>query len=264
MKNVLIYAMGAVLVFFVVKAEIDRRSYNSEIVELHNQLAEAAKTIEIKDNLFMKKTIEVEDLKSVISSWEHVNEIDKKTIKELANLLKAKQEELLTANRLAIKWKKAYEAQVEGRQDDVPGEGDVKRTKVSFSKDFGYIGVEGYTLTDPPQAYVKVQQNRPLMLSLALTQDRKGVWKTYVTSSESDVGVDVVVSAVNPYLLKDKWYEKLSLTTSLAGDSDAFMASFGVSYDFGSFVLGPSVFALYSDRVSVAYGANLSWKPFKR
>jgi len=253
---------GVVLLLFIVLAgvmTIKKNSYESRITELQNAVAQRDVTIETQKGVFQKLTLQSKDLSSLLDSKDE-------QIQLLQKELKKGKEELLTANSLVVRWKKAYEAQVAGHQTEVPPvvPGGIVRKKVEFEKDFGYIGVSGFTLTDPPEATLKVQQNRPLKLSVAVSQDKDGTWKSRATSSEENMAIDITLAAVNPWLLEPRWYENIGLSVDLGGGT-GFLAGVGASYKIGKFEVGPKGwFTIGGGGVGGFVGAQLLWHPFAR
>lgn len=255
---------ASVVVVLLGVIEYQRRIHSAELRGLRNQVASRDQTVEIKDGLYRRATLEVENLTALL-------ETSRKEVSSLKDELAGDRQKLLTVTELAVKWKRAYEAEASAHQEDLPPvvapsgsdtESSAVRKKVTFARDFGYIGVDGYTLTDPAYAWVRVVQKRPLVLTLALSQGDDGKWSTYVTSSEKDVGVDVRLSAVNPKLLSQKWYEKIGVQGTVAV-GPGLVSAVGVTYRLGSLQLGPV--AAYSPSISGAmYGVSVTWHPFSR
>lgn len=252
------------IVVFMVKMYLDKEALKDRVADLHNEIAQTSKTIEIQKGVFQKATSELSDLEEILDSIARGSKQDREKIEKLMKELDKRNEDILNVTRFALMWRKPYEGEAEANQLVVPPEkeGDPERKKVEFQKDFGYIGVNGFTLTDPAYSWVKVEQKRPLKVTLALSQDKRGRWNTYATTSEDNVAVDIEVASVNPKVLDKKWYEKISVDTSL-GVGSGIVASAGLSYDFGSFSLGPAVFTAVGDgRGDVYWGANFGWRPF--
>lgn len=260
--------VGLILVLGVI-IFYQKRSYENQVIDLYNQIAISSETVEFHKNAYEKKTLEVKDLEDVLKSFKEQGDLDKETIGELLARIEKLKEEVLAANRVAIRWKEAYEAEAAAHQSEEPpppgSDPDVIRTRVAFEKDFGYVGVEGYTLTNPAFAWVKVKQNRPLFLTMAITQSRDKSWNTYVTSSEDNVDVDITLSAVNPFFLKEKWYEKLTLDSGIDFSSTYVSPYAGLSYPVGPFdVSGGARLNPNSSGVGWYSTINYSWAPFKR
>ena len=255
-----IVAMAALLLAGVVYSVLHELSHSKETAALRNELASKDKTIEVAKGVYERLTIESSNLSKLLSSKDS-------EIVELKKVIKKNDESILVATTVTATWKKAYEALVKGVQTDVPGSQptDPARKKVSFDKDFGYIGVSGYTLTDPAEAWVSVKQNRPLRLTVTVTQDDSGKWKTRVASSEENIAYDITLASVNPKMLAERWYERLSLAVEFGGGPDAAIAGLGADVRLGKFRIGPMVWALAGiGKFSMYYGVTFGWSPFKR
>jgi hypothetical protein len=228
-------------------------SYKKQIINLQNEVAKRDQTIEVSKDVFTRLT--------AISDTA-LNQLDASKAENAAlqKQLKDTKAQVLSAQAVAIKWKKAYEASVKGTQTEEAG-----RKKVSFNKDFGYIIAEGWTLTDPPEAFIRVKQGRPLKLSLVMTQSPDKSWRSYVTSSEENIGVDIEVSSVNPYILEANWYEKIGLHADV-GVGNGLLIGVGASYKIGKFTIGPTAWgAINWDLQPKGYlGATFGWNPFQR
>lgn len=241
---------------------IVRSSYENKIRDLQNQIAESSVTIEEKDGQYARLMVQTDDLKDLLDKKD-------KQIQELDRTLRQNKEELLTANTLVVKWKKAFESAANAQQSDVPTPSkdpdhpEVIRKRVDFDKDFGPILVSGFTLTDPPEAYVKVRQQRPLKLSLFVSQAADGKWTSRAISDDENSEVDIAVAAVNPYLLERKWYEKISLSIELGG-ATGLLAGVGAGYEIGNFDVGPKFWVTYTGKVDTYVGLGLTWRPFQR
>lgn len=251
------------LLVVVIWGAVGKWSTDKEMARLRNEAASKDQTLEVQKGLYTKLSLESDDLKSLLNSKDV-------QIQELLSQVKKSKEDLLTANQLVVQWKKAYEGAANANQTHVDpvDPGKPGRDKVTFDKDFGMIGVKGYTLTNPPEAWVSVNQLKPLKITVAVTQDANKQWHSYATSSDENTTVDIALASVNPYVLEPKWYEKLQLNATLAGGSsgDGFgiLAGIGVGYKIKQFDIGPSVFVGISTKVAPYFGAQFSWRPFER
>jgi hypothetical protein len=210
--------------------------------------------------VFEKLAIESSDLK---------NKLDQRDtqIKMLLDDVKKSGEELLAVNTMSLSWKKAYEALVNGVQTSIPSAnpGGQRRDKVEFEKDWKYIRASGYTITNPPEAYVKVEQVKPLKISVTIGQMDDGSWKSRVTSSEENVSVDITLAAVNPKIFDIKWYERLGTSIDLGIGTSGFLGGVGASLLIGKVDIGPKVWFTAGDNgVHPFYGAAITWHPWAR
>jgi len=261
LKQYGILAIIAGLLVVVVWGAVGKWQTDKELARLRNEAASKDQTIEIQKGLYTKLVIESDNIKSLLDSKDL-------QIKELLGQVKKNDEDLLTANQLVVQWKKAYEGLATANQTHVePTQpGQPGRDRVSFNKDFGMIGVKGYTLTNPAEAWVSVNQLKPLKITVAVTEDKNHQWHSYATSSDENTAVDIALSGVNPYILEPKWYEKVQFNAVLAGGNtqNGFggLVGLGVSYKIKQFDVGPAAFLGIGTTVSPYFGATFAWRPF--
>lgn len=244
--------LGTLLVVGALYFAWHKHSVETQIRELQNRVAQRDQTIEVQKGIFAKLTQQVSDLKTAIDTSTEEG-------KRLADEVKKSKAELVSVSNAVVQLKEQV-AKGKGQQQDLGG----GRTKITFDQDFGYARVSGYTITNPPDYELHLGPGgKPLKLTLALTQQKDGSWKTLTSSSDPNVAVDIGVTAVNPNVLKAKWYEGLRLNMDL-GVGDGVLAGVGASARFGRFDVGPKVWALTLDGGKVFYGGSLSWAPFAR
>ena len=230
-------------------------SYNKTITQLQNDVASKDKTIEVTKGVYEKLAMDSRNLQALLDRTN--SEVD-----SLVKELDKRDEDLLTANNMAVYWKNKYTATGTGTQTTIPGP-HCDRIKVAFAKDFGYIGVEGYTITSPPEFWVSVANKRPLKLTLVVGRLKDGSWKADVTSSEDNVGVDIAIAAVDTSLFAPAWYTKIGVGVDLGVGAQGFLGGVGVSYGFGRFEVGPKVWVdVGGSGVGVFYGASILWHPW--
>lgn len=264
-KHLLVVALSLVVLILLGMHFLDKRSADKEKVDLQNQLALRDKTIEEKNGLY-------EHL--AISSSGVIGQLDESNaqVKALKEQLKKSGEQLDNATSVALNWKKAYEGVANATQSTVPSTDTspsaASRIRVDFNENWGYISAKGYTLTSPPEAFVHVQQDRPLKLTVALSQDKTGAWHSYTTSSEDNVNADITVSAVNPSLRNERWYERIGVAADLGIGSQstgaALLLGVGATLQIGQFDVGPSIWMTVSDHADKFYGASMVWHPWGR
>lgn len=257
-EYVLVAAGVAAIVFFGYRCGGESRS--KEVAELTKKLAAAHQTIEVGKNLYAEKLLEIKDLTLILDT-------SREEIKALKGQLEKTGAELLTHQKLVLKWKTAYEKLLEASQTDEPppdppkpGECPVIRKRVDFQGDLGPIHASGHTLTDPAQAYLKLEQIVPLTLSVSVTQEKDGTWKSYATTSDDNVVVDVSLAGVNPYILEPKWYQKIwvELGATFLGDPAATIHAgyYGDRYSVGGTCYGTTSNA-------AGCGVTFGFRPFK-
>lgn len=244
-----------------------RRLYAKERLDLQNQLAEKSKTEEIKDGLYTKLVVQTNDLNAALNASDS-------QVKELEQQVKQDKEDLYNVTQVGINWEKSYEKLAKAQQSDggvtQTDGGVVARARVDFDAEFPDVGVgcKGYTLTNPPEQDVNVWQLQPLKLTLALSQDKTKAWHAYVTSNLPGIKPDIGVTEVNPYLLEEKWYEKLAVRGDLGLGTTSgglgLLLGVGATYQIGKFEVGPAAWFTASDRVDKYLGVMGAWHPFMR
>lgn len=257
-KFAFVFVTIACLGVFLLGKQCGSKSRDQEIAGLSTKLAASEKTVEVKDGLFATKVVEINDLTALFNSskgeWAKQNDVLKKQVSDM-------NARLLTAQQLTLQWKKAYEAELSATQGTVPPSdgGGKTRERVDFAGDLGPIHASGYTMTDPADAHLKLEQTRPLLLSVSVARASDGTWTSLVTSSDPDVDVKVGVAGVDLAAVKPTWRQRVWLDLGV----NAFFspgASFGLSYHFDTWSLGASCVAWSA---GLGCGANLGFKIFK-
>lgn len=251
-------AIVSLIVVFIIGVSIKNRIQKAREIELLNQIAFKDKTVEEGKGTYTKLELQLQNVQSVL---------DQKSVQvqDLEAQVKKDGQDIQSATSVSLKWKQAYEASVAASQSTVPPQnGQPERKRVDFSQDFGYIHTTGYTLTDPAYAWLKLEQTKPLTLTMAVTQGKDKTWRAYVTSSDSNMSADIVVSAVNPDINTIRWYERLSVIGQIGVGSSGVLAGAGLGLQLNRFDFGPSVWASVTDKASVFYGLHVAWHPFAR
>lgn len=268
LKSTLIFA-GVVLLMAVVGAigfTVSSNIAQGKIVALQNEVAKRDTTIEVQKGVYQKLTLQNKDLRELLDK-------DDVQLKLLQEQLAKSGANLLAANTLIVKLKTDLKSSgnVVVMEPD-PKYPDIVRLGLDSKDDFAPFRVTGEVVTDcsmeqnnVPSASLKLSQTRPLKLSVVVSQDKDGTWKTSTTSSEENFQIDIGLSAVNPYMLEPKWYEKIGLQAEIAAGS-GILVGVGATYKIGKFQVGPKVWgAMNWDLTPRGYaGVTLGWNPFER
>lgn len=267
LKGALISAgiLLAVVVALAVAFTLNRRSYESRIVDLQNQVAARDKTVEIATGLYQKKTLQAQDLQKLL---------DKKDtqVKELQQQLDKTGAQLLTVSSLNIQLKNQI---AKGQATVVvtpPQNSSGKSTfAVSRKEDFGPFEVNcKMNGTEPVTpglvgSEISLTQPRLFKLNVVVSQDKDGTWRTTATSSDETFKIDIDLAAVNPLLLEPRWYEKIGLNTEVGiGTDPGLLVGLGATYEVGHFEVGPKVWVTIDRGVSPFFGASFGWHPFAK
>lgn len=268
LKSALISAgvLLAVIVALAAAFTLNRRSYEAKIVDLQNQVAARDKTTEVQVGLYQKLTIQSTNLQSLVDSKDQ-------QIIELKNQLDKTGAQLLTASSLVVQLKDQI---AKGTATTVvvtkPTTPDGKPTfSINQVQEFGpfEVGCEmsGTEPVTPNQVgyEIKLTQPRVFKLSVVVSQDKDGTWRTSTTSSDEDFKVDIGLAAVNPLLLAPKWYEKIGFDAELGiGTNPGLLAGIGASYEIGHFQIGPKAWVVLDKGASPYFGASMTWHPFAK
>lgn len=244
-------------------------SYKKQITALQNDVALRDKTIELQAGVYQKLSIQSHGLQDMLNQQDV-------QLAALQEQLAKNGADLLTATTLIVKLKK--ELQSHGNVVVAPTDPtypDIIHATIDSKEDFAPFRVTGDIVADcsmredvtavPVRALLRMSQTRPLRLSVIVSQDKDGTWKTSTTSSEDNFQIDIGLAAVNPYMLESKWYEKIGLHADV-GVGTGILVGLGASYKIGKFTVGPTVWgAMNWDLAPKGYlGATLGWNPFQR
>lgn len=210
-----------------------KRKGDQRIAELATELAKSTETIELTTGLYSQVVVQVEDLTSLLNTKDEKIAALKQTIDEMDG-------KLLVTEQISLRWKRAYEQALAAQQtEEPPTDPDgTPRKRVEFEGTLGPIKAHGHTLTDPPEAFLKLEQLVPLTLTMNVVQNRDGTWTTLVTSSDDNLDVKVDLAGVDPLVLSQKWYQKIwmELSVGFIGDplASAGLRYYGDRFSFGA------------------------------
>lgn len=222
-----------------------------DITALKLQLAKSEETTELATQLYVRKLQDMEKLDVLLNT-------EREEVKRLKKFLDETDAKLLATQQIALKWKKAYEAVLDANQTDgPPDEGGVTRKRVDFAGNIGPLHASGHTLTDPAEAFLKFEQIVPLVLTVAVAQNKDKTWSTYVTSSDENVDVKINLAGVNPLVLSPKWYQRFWWDTHLYGLGDTGVSA-GLSWRGDNAAFGVSCAAVGDGKAcGVNFGLRL-------
>lgn len=242
---------------------IREQAHNAEIVKLKNEIALRDKTIEVQQGVYQKLTIQAHDLSKLL---------DDKDVEltALRKQLKQQGSDLLTANTIIASLKKELESAGNVKPPEPTETAIIRKVEFDSGADFDPFEVSGYTTVncekpDERSAQLHMKQRTPLKFSVIVSQDKDGTWRTSTSSSSDKFDVNIALAAVNPYILEEKWYEKLSFVLEAGiGTNPGLLAGGGVDVEIGKFDVGPRVWAVVDRGASPYFGASIAWHPFKK
>lgn len=267
-QNWTIVGLSAAVLAFVIYAGFQKGQYESRIVTLQNAAAAKDVTIETAQGVYQKLAQQVDGTNGLLDQKDQ-------QLSALQRQLDKAGQQILTATSVTVGLKKPLASSASAKQTVVPSSvpivgqppalTEVQRKRVDFTKDFGWLAVTGYALTDPADAFVTVSQQRPLKISLIISEGPDGSWRSSATSSEQDVSVDIGLAAVNKRVIEPRWYEKIGVDAMAAAGATGFLGGLALSYDFTAIDVGPAIYGTIGPSGAVVYyGATVSWHPFRR
>lgn len=259
--GVLLVAILGVAIAFTASNAAHRK----EVTALQNEIAKRDQTIETQKGVYDRLAIQSKDLRTLL---------DQKDVqlKALQQQLKEQGATLLTATSLIVQLRKQLNSTttvvVEPSDPRYP---DIVRAAIDSKDDFSPFKVTGELVADCsmeptlPTVQLHLSQMRPLKLNVVVSQDKTGTWRTSTTSSEDNFQIDIGLSAVNPYMLEAKWYEKIGFHADV-GIGSGVLVGLGASYKIGKFTVGPTVWgSMGLDLQPKGFvGATMGWNPFQR
>ena len=202
--------------FMAYKAESKERELKKALVEYTNELARSD-SLEVVAGGWEKRAIEVTQLAKLLE----------KDNDHLLESIDSRDQEIVSLTKSSLKWKGLYvslkDTELVSDTTIVDGMGN-KRHKVDFSFVDGLNKVQGYTLTNPPEANVKFDWTRSLNLTTVLTRDEQGGWFAYVDSPDTSfIPLDID---------SNSWYNNFWWGLGVAGSSTGMGANLGLSYQY--------------------------------
>ena len=213
--------------FMAYKAESKERELKKALVEYTNELARSD-SLEVVAGGWEKRAIEVTKLSKLLE----------KDNDHLLESIDSRDQEIVSLTKSSLKWKGLYISlkNAESVTDTViVDDMGSTRYKVNFSFIDGLNKVQGYTLTNPPEANIKFEWTRPLNLTTVLTKDSYNSWFAYIDSPDTNfVPIDIDVK-IDPTVINtnsNSWYNNFWWGLGVAGSSTGMGANLGLSYQY--------------------------------
>jgi len=222
------YLSWILVAIFIMYIYIDKRSSLNEIKGLWDTIGNlrfklvATKDFTSKSSLQVTNSKKVEEqLKSKLSfASDSINTEWKKKMSVLMATVKAKNEKLKGNILVEAYWETKFDSVVNVLQSKV---GD--RDKITFYRKFSTVIINGFTLTNPPFAYLTVKRE-PIVLNVTVTATEDKLHNVYVVSSDSDLIFRDVKSSFVGFTTKSTFWDKMKkaprLKLGFSGD-DTFI-----------------------------------------
>lgn len=256
--KIILAVLAMAMAAFGVVSYVKSTEEHKKKIEAQNEIARLSVVIEEKDGSWSRLSQQSEE---IISSLESKN-------RDLADIVRERSETILSLNETIANFSPT---KIVVRRTNVTevttGAGEEERVTVSFAENVDPVRVEGFTITNPPEAEVTVSFTRPLRLHTAITQQEDGSWRTYVSGDWPNLQIENIETVVNPRLTRPRgFFDRLSLVTAVAASTkfDSFFVGANILYDVNeSFSFGPMIGAsVVEDRSSAVLGLSVQWHMF--
>lgn len=240
-----------------------KSSFNELRSNMNNEIAKLQQTVKEKEDLYSMKALEVDNLSA--------------KNRELQKIINSRDEEILSLTEINIRLKNEIFEIRNALQEVLDANGNVvppdpncesclsgKRFKVSFEQEKNYLKVSGFTLTNPPEATIKVEWVKDLILDLYLTKDSSNGFKVYLQSNDSSVEKIQLKLSVDPNILNYKWYEKIAVGGNVVV-GEGISSTINIMWQFfPEWVIGPAFTAEYDGiKLRKFVGISTFWFPFR-
>lgn len=240
------------------------KKHNTEVRNLHNKLALSEQLVRETKDAWSSRAIEVENLKSENA--------------QLQKVIKNNDEEIFAISQVSLRWQNKYYQIRDARQTIVsalaasqPASLSVYcadcikdlRFRVDFNQTQDDLKVSGYTVTNPPEAFVNLEWQKDLTLNLTLTRDKSKSFKVYLDSKSNSVIPVSLNLKIDPSILERKWYEKIGVGADILGSQYGFATSIRAFYAVKSnLFVGAAVQMQFVGQFQSFYGVSVGWLPF--
>ena len=212
--------------------------HGKQITKLSNQIAQQQKTIKTTKTAYSKLAL--------------INDSLSATNKDLNNIIAKSNQQILAKTQAYLKLKEVNKT-IKAKQTQL----QTNRTRVDFDLYSPPTKVLGYTLTNPPEASIRLSYDS-IKLEILLTQ-ANNTWHTHVDTNNPDITIDLDLQ-VNPEVLKPKWYQKIAFQAGI-GINKTLTTHIAASYQITSKIhIGPVLYLHYP--FSYTAGATIIYFPF--
>lgn len=124
-------------------------------------------------------------------------------IRELLDVVKQKDGTIKSLTAFAASWRPDT-VTIAGQIDTIYTRLDTKRLRVSFDTEIQGDNVSGWTLTNPPEAQIRLTK-RPVAFAVALVERKDGAYETVITTDNPWLTISAASGKVIPYQKTRFW-----------------------------------------------------------
>lgn len=214
-KYLVAVLLGIILILGGVLAYRDY-NYRKQLDDVTNQLAEKMEQVQETETAVSKMAVEAEDIKTKNKELQRIIKKRDQDILALSEInLKLKDENLKFENENARETVVDNSGNVVTDPTKIPNELKDLRLRVDFEKEQDIIKVEGFTLTNPAYAELKITHTKPLKLEFILTKDDNDNFSLYLDSKDTTVVPTEISLKVDPSIFDLKWYQRFGVEANV-------------------------------------------------
>ncbi len=205
-KKHITWLIIALLVSFIL---VSRRSSLNQVSQLWGTINGLQMTLnhtkefasKLSTKLEVSKQVERQLVTKLSFASDSLNAVWAEKIDAVRGSIKKENEVLRGVVLVEGRWKNLADSLVGVLQFNIPG-------RVNFERVFNTVTVNGYTLIDPPFAYVEVKRS-PVGLSVVITEREDEIHNVYVVSSDPDLIFSRVESSFIGFESKRSFWDLL-------------------------------------------------------
>lgn len=230
-KNLLIVIGFGLSILLFGYHKIDTNKLEQRITKWQNKTAKYQNIVKETKTVNSKLTRKVEEIKS--------------NNEELNNLLKKKNEKIKNQTNVVATLKDSIQ-NIDTKPDTIIVDGDTVKTR-TFNLRKNLFHLSGYFYIVPPYTISFDTMSATIDLEINMTQNKRGVWKSYVDTKNQSVSIDSLSTDVIPY--EPSFWEQLKIGVGAyaTGNNAAIFTQFGykditamVGYSTSGLLLGGS------------------------
>ena len=209
---VLVLIVVVVLIGEYFYYQIELKEREAEIEELYNKVALSDSLKRVSENGYERLAVKYKESQRLLDELKGRNST-------LTEAIEKKNAKIRFLSQIKLRPDTVFVEKPAVEETTIGG-----KTKVSFSEKLGRIKVWGYTETPPPRVKLNVSED-PIELTLVLTQDKIGRWRTYV---DSPIKLSKLETKIVPY--KPSWRERLRFKLGFGVYSEKPIGLAGVGF----------------------------------
>lgn len=265
--------MVAIIALLLAVIAIERGKANKRQQDLNNRLSDALGSIEIYEGvqyrLAEESRIKERKIEELLGENTRLDDTIRKLDGEVYNLTQinaslreelefSSQDEGSSATTTIVRY--VCPETTDGGEE-VPTE--IPNLRVDFDLLSGGFRAIGFTETNPSHAELRLLQEEPFVVDIALIQSDNGEWSSIASEQTDRLELEIGELIVDERVVNERWYERLGVGLSVHAGEGTFGAGPALHLETGALDFGLS--ATYDiARNSIVGGFSATYRPFRR